>query len=137
MITNWSDELLTGIKEIDSYNMEFFRKLNLLLEASKKGKGRDEIVNMLDFMNDYVNVYLDIEEKYMNKYAYIQHLQHSAIHTIFKKSFNALKKQFQEEGLRSSHTLQFIHMLINWLISHITKLDKEFFNHIRLMKQKY
>lgn len=125
MHTEWKDTLLTGITEIDSENKEFFEKFNQLLKACEKGEGKDEVVNVLKYLDYYVNFHLDIEEKHIRRYGYLKSIQHCAMHDIFRSNFNSLKKEFKYEGIKMFPILKLNHMLINWLVNHVNRDDVE------------
>lgn len=54
MILNWDNSFSVGEKNIDNQHKELFYRLNKLLEAMKQGKGKSEVINTLDFLEEYV-----------------------------------------------------------------------------------
>lgn len=125
MITKWNNSLFTGIKELDDENKEFFKCINNLIDACNKGKGKSEIHATLNYLYYFVNFHLEIEEKYMRKYGYLKTFQHTAMHDIFRRSFNDLQREFEYEGVKTKPILHLINMLVNWLITHVNRDDRD------------
>jgi len=121
----WSDEYITGIPEFDKPNKEFFRLIDSLLESQKKETKSELIQQILNFLDDYTSNYLKVQEKYMKKYGYQNNISHSAIHSIFKKSVANLKQEYSTFGENTRFSLSLTKILINWLISHVSREDKE------------
>ncbi|MHB9035807.1 MAG: hemerythrin domain-containing protein, partial [Armatimonadota bacterium] len=54
MAVQWTPDLAVGVREIDDQHRELFKRVNDLLEAMSKGKGRDEIAKVVAFLGNYV-----------------------------------------------------------------------------------
>lgn len=54
MNIEWNDKLAIGNSEIDGQHKELFTKFNVLLEACKQGKGKEEVNTLLSFLGEYV-----------------------------------------------------------------------------------
>jgi len=131
MSIEWNDSLITGIRELDRYNKDFYLRLNSLIDAANRGKGQTELPNMMDFLEMYVNKYLPLQEEYMKNYGYIKHMQHCSVHNLFRQSFKVLNIEFKRGSTSSLLVLKINKLLINWLISHINTEDVEFTTFIR------
>ena len=66
----WSDDLLTGVRDIDEQHRELFSRVNTLIVACTQQKGKDEIGNYLQFLMDYVAFHFAAEEREMTTYQY-------------------------------------------------------------------
>lgn len=124
MAIEWSDDLSTGVAEIDNQHKELFRRINDLFDACNQGKGKNEVAVVMEFLESYVVEHFGMEENYMKKYSYAGYSSHLANHTEFIKNFSVLKKDFEAEGPNADIVIRMNHLLVEWLINHIRKVDK-------------
>lgn len=124
MVLKWSDDLSTGVSEVDNQHKELFVRINNLLDACEQGKGREEVIKTIDFLEGYVMEHFSMEETYMRKYGYAGYSGHLAEHTEFIKTFSGLKKETIKEGPKVAVVVRLNHLLVEWLINHIRKTDK-------------
>lgn len=120
----WTPDLATNIEEIDRQHQELFQRINNLLDACNQGKGKAEVTNVIRFLEDYVISHFAEEERYMQQYAYPAAGDHKAEHKEFKKNFSQLKEQFQTDGPGVHIVIRANHIIVEWLRSHILKVDK-------------
>jgi hemerythrin len=125
MSLNWDNNLSTGITSIDNQHKELFNRINQLLLAMKEGKARNEIIETLDFLEEYVIKHFTEEEMIQKKNDYpkynIQHEQHEQ----FKGELKKLRETFNSKGTSSLLVLNVQKEMSNWWKSHITGMDKE------------
>lgn len=131
MVLTWKEHLLTGIEEIDNQHKELFKNVGNLLLACNKGKGKDEINSIINYLESYVTEHFKTEEKYMNEYNYSEYLNHKSEHEEFIQSFMLLKDQFTKEGASSFFALQINQKIVNWLIIHVQETDKKMANFLQ------
>lgn len=124
MPIEWTEELSTGIDEIDNQHKELFKRINSLLDACRQGRGKDEVGRVMRFMEDYVKMHFSTEEKLMAELNYPAYAGHKGQHLEFMNNFNALKRRFNAEGPRVHIVIDMNRMLVDWLLEHIKKLDK-------------
>jgi len=124
MAIEWTNDLATGSDEIDSQHKELFDRINNLLEACRHGKGKEEVQKTISFLEDYVGTHFSAEEKYMDKYEYPDYGSHRRQHLEFMGNFYGLKTQFETEGPGVHIIANTNHMVVDWLLNHIRKLDK-------------
>ena len=125
MSFEWNEEFATGIAEIDNQHKEIFEQLNVLLDAMDKGKGREEIAQVLVFLENYIATHFLDEERFMSEHSYgglpLQRIEHSQ----FIKDFYQLKKELSQCGNTLNVVVKVEQTLGNWLINHIKVADKE------------
>ncbi len=131
MAIQWTNDLATGVSEIDDQHKELFSRVNLLLNACKQGKGRLEIGRTIAFLEDYVDTHFSTEEKNMLRYQYPDYPDHKAQHAIFTNSLNDIKRQLDAEGPGVHIIILTNQMVIDWLRSHIRTRDRAFGDYIR------
>ncbi len=127
MAIEWTDSMAVGISEIDSQHRELFQSINNLLDAMSQGKGSQEIMKIIQFLEEYVVIHFSTEERYMKQTNYPDYPAHKAQHEAFAKDFAALKQEFINHNKPTYLRLQIEvgHRLIKWLLSHIGKVDKK------------
>jgi len=125
MRLNWDDSLSTGIINIDNQHKELLSRLSEFLVAMEDGKGKNEIKDTLDFLEEYVIKHFNDEEEIQKKNNYpkynLQHQQHEA----FKEELKKLRATFDKTGESVLLALNIQGKIINWVKNHIMTLDKE------------
>ena len=124
MALEWTDDLATGSDEIDSQHKELFKRINALLEACRRGKGKVEVNKIVDFLDKYVVEHFSEEEKYMKKYDYPGYAKHKTQHLEFIDKFSELRRQIEHEGPGVDLVIKTNHMIVQWLVNHICKVDR-------------
>ena len=124
MAIEWTDDLATGVNEIDNQHKELFQRINNLLDACSHGKGKIEVKKVLSFLEDYVITHFSEEEKYMAKYDYPDGLSHKKQHSEFMENFSSIKKQFEADGPGVHIVIMTNRLIVDWLKNHIRKVDR-------------
>ncbi len=124
MAIEWTEDLATGVKEIDDQHKELFKRINRLLDACKRGEGREEIDKVILFLGNYVTDHFGTEERLMNRYGYPEAESHKTLHENFLKRFSELKDELYTKGERLIAVIETNQLLGDWWISHIGKVDR-------------
>lgn len=99
MNLNWGNSFSIGIESVDSQYKELFNRINLLLFAVENGKGKDEVIETLNLLEEYVIKHFTDEEEIQKNNNYpkysIQHKQHDE----FKEELKELRKVFETTGV--------------------------------------
>lgn len=125
MGVQWSQNLAVGVMEIDGQHKELFNRINALLDALGQGKGKQELGNTLKFLEDYTKTHFAAEEKLMTKHSYPAYAVQKAEHTKFINELNAMHKEFDGAGASLPLLIQVQKKTVDWLMNHISKMDKE------------
>ena len=123
MAIQWTEDLATGFDEIDTQHKEIFERINRLLESCNRGRGKNEVGDVIRFLEDYAVMHFGTEEKYMTKYDYPEYASHKAQHVEFVINFSRLKRQFEQDGPGVHVVVSVNHMVVEWLKNHIRKVD--------------
>lgn len=124
MALQWTDALLTGVDQIDNQHKELFKRINSLFDACQQGKGKDEVMNVLKFLEDYIITHFSAEEKMQQEHSYPDYPSHKALHEQFKNEFYKFKKGLEQEGVTLSAVILTNRLLSSWWTEHIGKIDK-------------
>lgn len=124
MAIEWTEDLATGSHKIDRQHKELFNRINALLEACRQGKGKSEVKEVVQFLDDYVVKHFSEEEKYMQKYDYPGYAKHKTQHLEFIDKFSELRRQIEHEGPGVDLVIKTNHMIVQWLVNHICQVDR-------------
>lgn len=125
MSIEWTRALATGVTVVDEQHKEIFKRVNRLSEACSAGKGREEVLNLLLFLGDYVKEHFAAEEKLQVRHGYPGYAQHKSQHTRFIADISRLATAFKTEGATLSLVIMTNKTLTAWLVQHISKTDME------------
>jgi len=116
----WSDDLETGIAEIDSGNRKIVEYINSLSTA-KEANNRDVLVDVLEKLLDHVCNQFMFEEHMMEEAGYEYHKAHEKVHELFAKKL----ADFRGRILAGESPYDdVIAMLDHWVDGHIKNEDQ-------------
>lgn len=124
MAIEWTKDISVGVDKIDDQHKELFNRINGFLDAMNRGAGKEEVGNVIDFLEDYVLTHFGAEEGFMTKHKYPEYQSHKAQHVVFLKNLSDLKKEFEFGGVTLPLTLKVQRHIVDWIINHIRKIDK-------------
>ena len=130
MSYEWTDDLSTKIEWIDNQHKELLKQIDFLALAFDAGKGKEEIIHTLKFLQDYILVHFKDEEELQIKYNYPYYLAHKKLHTDFIEDFNKFKYQVINHGTSSYLAHEVKQKLNDWLRNHINLVDKRMAEHL-------
>ncbi len=122
----WNSSLEVGIPKIDEQHKMLVNKISDLLELSKNPITNGmKIKEMIFFLEEYVKSHFATEEAFMRvkKYDYMD--QHLREHKFFTIEFLKLKENYLKNGITLEIKLKLNSLLVDWLINHISKVDKK------------
>jgi hemerythrin len=124
MATHWTDDLATGIEEIDAHHRELFATVSQLHEALHYGEFARAIVT-LDFLERYVHDHFTAEEQLMRVSKYPRLRRHLALHRSFVRDLLARKQRFLTSGPQPSAVIDLAGWLEGWLRHHVARVDRQ------------
>ncbi|MBI5644094.1 MAG: hemerythrin family protein [Deltaproteobacteria bacterium] len=124
MAIEWSNSLSTGLLWQDNQHKELFRRINSLLDAMNVGLGKEEVVRLFKFLDDYIVVHFEAEETAMSKNNFPGMLAHLAQHTRFIENISRLREECRE-NISTGLVIKVQREVVDWLINHIGGIDKE------------
>ena len=126
----WNESLSIGIDLIDEQHRTWIRHYNDVVEAINAGHGQEQVMNTLAFLSGYTNEHFASEEEQMMVHAYPRMANHIAIHNSLKGTVKELIRDFRDDGVSPGLATAIETLLGNWLVKHITSIDKEFGQYI-------
>lgn len=125
MAVKWTPNLSVGVDFIDEQHKGLFEKASQLFEAGQKGKGKEFMLQMLDFLDEYTKTHFRDEEKYMESIKYPEIEAQKKAHAYFEEELARLRKDFMESGVNLLLMVKANKMIVDWLTKHISSMDKK------------
>lgn len=123
MAISWDITMSTGIPRIDSQHQELIRKLNALLDAMQKGRGKEEIGKLLGFLGEYAIKHFSDEEAEMERLQCPAAVANRIAHQQFIKRFTEFRDRFNQEGASPRIIIEVQKSLVDWVVMHIRGVD--------------
>lgn len=128
----WRDELSVGVEQIDAQHKELLQQFDQLLSACRQGKGSEEVLHLLDFLDEYVVTHFHDEEQLQKQSGFPDFDQHHREHQAFVAKLEELKNRMHNDGsVLLDHVLDANKMLLDWLIRHISVRDRAVGKHLK------
>lgn len=121
---SWDQNLSVGISMIDLQHQELFRRVNALLEAMSRGKGRGSIATLLGFLKEYVVEHFAAEQEIMRRHGYPGFAAHQREHDGFVTSLLELLALFEKDGPTVTLAIKLNGFVCSWLRQHIATTDR-------------
>lgn len=128
MKLQWSSEFSVHDEEIDRQHRELFLMINNLDDAMRQGRAGAEVLEVLDFLDQYVVFHFRAEERRMTESSYPAHEDHRNRHLWFRGQLSDIRKKLETEGPTPEVIVQADHLLITWFSNHVRTLDRRFGN---------
>jgi hemerythrin len=120
----WDEpSMSTGVSSIDSQHQTLIQHINELHSAFLAGTAKEELLEMLAFLGEYVQSHFKHEEGIMQQHQCPVRGKNKAAHTKFLKDFESLVEIVQRDGASTTAVIQLKEMLGNWLKNHICSVD--------------
>lgn len=126
----WKDDLFIGVNQIDTQHQALCKAIDDLFDACKEGKGRDEVLKTMNFLQDYTVKHFRDEEVLQAKCGYPKCKEHKAIHDGFIQKVGELKAEIEKDGATVAMVGKINSLIIDWLYNHIRRVDKEIAEYI-------
>ncbi len=125
MAIEWQEDLVLGIQEIDEQHQEMFRRFAAFSDACQEEQGREQLMELLSFMQLYAQNHFASEERLMAEYAYPGVDEQKLHHAQFKRDLEEFAEKVSAGGPTQELALSVKGKLIRWLIQHIRELDRQ------------
>lgn len=130
-MAEFTKDLETGNPLIDQEHRELIDAINKLLDACRKGQGRNEIAKTAQFMQSYTAKHFSDEERLQVQSRYPEYVKHRGYHEAFKKTIAELVQKVSTQGASVALVGELNTTLAGWLINHIKVEDKKLAAYLR------
>lgn len=132
----WTEDLSTGLDDIDEQHRELIDRINGLVAAIRQSVCRQTIGGVIQFLEDYIRFHFGLEEEKMKQSGYPGYEYHRGEHATFVRSFAELKEELLklEGGTKpGSYDLSVTtnQVVVDWILEHIRKTDRAFGDFLR------
>ena len=124
MSFKWSEDLSTGIHDIDAQHIALIGQFNDLVEACSQKKGHEEVGRFLTFLTGYVNRHFDDEERAMARNVYDGIEAHIKEHEQYRRQLAKLKDDLIERETTDEVVSDAVWVAANWFLTHIKRTDQ-------------
>jgi hemerythrin len=121
----WAENLSVGVASVDMQHKELINRTNEFTQAMKSGGGKDEVLKIMDFLAQYVVTHFRDEEALQIRYNYPKYQEHRKLHLDFVADVERMRKDIAQNGMTIATSIMVSSTLSNWLITHITRHDRE------------
>lgn len=126
----WTDDLKTGVKVVDDQHRSIFEKAAEIFELDIE-KDLEKIEKILKFLMGYTTNHFYEEELMMMESNYPDFIQHRQQHNYFVEEIYKLYLKTVDNGITEDVLKKLKILVIEWLVDHISKSDKEFVSFIQ------
>lgn len=130
----FTQELVTGVEEIDEQHRAIFKVFNELHDAINNPGKEANLERVFSYLKDYVVSHFSLEEEYMVKYAYPAYDFHKAQHEEFIEQLDKKQHDFLTRG--ESIKSDILVWLYFWFKKHILSVDKNMGEYFQKEKEK-
>jgi hemerythrin len=127
----WSPEYRVGIDAIDEQHRELFARVNAVLDACLTWQGQAHFAPHLQHLEAYVLEHFAFEERMQARHGYPHLEAHRGLHADFVGRFRALKQGFERQGPTPLLMFEANLLLVDWLVKHVSQVDKELGQYVR------
>ena len=124
MKLEWREAMETGHADIDGHHKELFQKIQDIITACKNGNERHEVINLLNFLKQYVQTHFSTEEQLQSQSGYVYRREHAEQHQLLLSRLAALEAEHDLNGASLPVVTNALKLTYEWLTWHILEWDK-------------
>ena len=122
-----TDQLLTGVGDIDEQHRKLFALANRLLETgTDSGGNRLAAMQALAFLGGYVDYHFAAEELAMRDSNFPGYAEHRTFHESFREQVGDIAEEAQNGAPPDLMMRRVAALVADWLITHIRFMDHAF-----------
>ena len=130
MAIEWTEDLATGIEEIDDQHRALYDAISDLHDAMRRSR-LDRVPAVLEFLSGYVAEHFATEEREMAATGYPGLDEHRAAHLAFGVDYRQLVARVEGSRITPLLVLELSTWLGEWLRDHVRRIDGAMARHIR------
>ena len=124
-LIDFDERLIFGILEIDIQHKKWIDLINKLdYEIENKKVTVYSVKKILDELLDYAKSHFALEEKYFKSFDYKTASEHIEEHVKFIKMVEDIKAQYIPGTSKLAPDI--LNFMVDWVINHINKTDREY-----------
>ena len=119
----WTDSLATGHPIVDNDHKQLISTLNELEVALQKGTAKEQIAQMISFLNQYAREHFAREESHMARVKCPSYHENCQAHREFTSRLDVWVSRLQQQGANTSLVLEVFRETSGWIRAHIMRID--------------
>ncbi len=123
-LIEWTEDFSVRVEEIDLQHKKLVQMINELHRAMLDGKGTVFVGDIISRLADYTIYHFQTEEKYFDKFGYLQTELHKKVHSDFVKKVSEFKAAYDTKEVML--TIDVLEFLSNWIREHILGEDMKY-----------
>lgn len=127
----WNKNLETGIEAIDNQHRELIRRIDALDLAVYGGKGKAELVIMLEYLAKYVEEHFEAEENMMRNAGYPGLPKHQEEHRKFRAIYARILQEYKVKGSDNYLAMELDRQVGKWFEHHLMETDAAYVPYCR------
>lgn len=131
MAYTWNKDLETGNAMIDQQHKQLIQCINDLLNACSQGKGRDKVIETMQFLQTYTQKHFADEEALQKRSGYPDYINHKKYHDSFKKTVNDILIEAKTSGVTVALVAKVNTSIATWFVNHIKNQDTKVAKHVQ------
>ncbi len=132
MRLEWTEELSTGVPEMDEQHRKLIEILNQFYEAVEKGEKARAIEELVRGAKDYTNFHFGAEERFMEEIGYPELEAHRKAHQNLVNEVLLAEEKYAQGDEKAIRGLA--SFLLSWLYTHILRTDRKYGEFYREVK---
>lgn len=126
ILVHWSDDLKTGIQQIDEQHQTLARITNKLHQAIKQKQDQAYIDELMGQLANYIRIHFSVEESLMRSLNYPDYEAHKQSHKALLDQCLEIKSNVQ---CGKTTLLELLEFLGPWFAKHIQTADHGYSEH--------
>lgn len=122
-MATWHEALSIGVPLIDMQHKQLLDQMDTLLEALNTKQNAKEIMNMVAFLDMYVNNHFGYEEQCMHMKQCPSAGQNKAAHEFFQMRLKMIRETLNQQKPSNTFAKQILQELLSWFTNHIRTVD--------------
>ena len=123
-LVKWDSSFNVNIEMIDEQHKLLMKVINELYEAIRARKEKAVLDKLISKLNNYAVFHFAKEEHYFDIFGYPDAQAHKKEHSDFEARVAEFERSYSEN--KQALSLEMLHFLSDWLISHIKGSDKKY-----------
>ena len=123
--------LATGDQTVDRQHEEIFRRAGSLRTAVEEGRGAEEVVELLAFLDDYTQLHFSSEELLMEREGFPALAGHRREHVALLGAIRLLEQELRVIGPTPAMVARVNQVIFRRFIQHIQQSDQAFAGFVR------
>ncbi len=119
----WTDSLATGHPVVDNDHKQLISTLNELEIALQKGTAKEQITQMITFLNQYAREHFGREEAHMARVNCPSLHENCKAHKEFTVKLDGWVARLKQQGTNTSLVLEVFRETSGWIRAHILRID--------------